>query len=374
MTSMVSPSILHLIASLNVGGTEQQLVQFINRSSAPERHVVAVFDEPGHLADRLPTPPVQIGTFGRTPRAYPGNARTVWALRKLVHRLGVHLVHAHLGVSEVLAALAVPRTVPLLASRRGRNVGFEPFRWLKLVEGLCHRRVDLMICNSNYLAEHTRRHDLWPPPIKVIHNAVDLERFRPVDLPLTSPPTVAMVANLKWYKRQEAFLRALRIVADEVPSVRALIVGEGPDRQALGRLTEGLRLDDNVIFAGRVLDPRPYVAQAHLVTLTSAHEGFPNALLEGMAMGRPVVATRVGGIPELVRDGVDGVLVDLDPPAIAGGLLGLMRDRAALERMSASAIQRAGQFTWDRVVSETESVYRMLAAAPVGKGRRSCVA
>ena len=124
---------------------------------------------------------------------------------------GYDLVHAHLGLSEVIAAMVTPRRIPIVASRRGRNRGFEANAALKLVEGAGHRRVDVLLCNSRYLAEITRAEDRWPPPIEVIHNAVDTERFARAPTP-EDPPTVVVVANLHPYKGHELFLRALGLV------------------------------------------------------------------------------------------------------------------------------------------------------------------
>lgn len=145
-------------------------------------------------------------------------------------------------------------------------------------------------------------------------------------MPPATRPTVAVVANLKSYKRQELFLQAFKLVTRELPDAQALLIGEGPDRPKLTALVSRLAIERNVSFVGQVVDTRPYVAKSHVVCLTSRHEGFPNALLEGMAMGRPVVATRVGGIPELVREGVDGLLASADPDALAGAMFALLSD------------------------------------------------
>lgn len=365
------PRVLHLIGSLRVGGTERQLVQYILRSSSPAQHMVATISEPEPLGDLLPNRPIDLGRLGRGISAYPGNLRVLFTLRRTIRRHRIDLVHAHLGLSEVLAATAVPRRVPIVASRRGRNLGFEGSRVLRLLEGLCHRRVDMMICNSRYLAEYTREEDLWVPPIRVIHNGVDLDVFKPAPMPPSDRPTVAVVANLIGYKRHEDFLRAFQLVNRELPGARALLVGDGEERTRLSALAGRLGVAKDVMFVGRVDDPREHVAESHLVSLTSAHEGFPNALLEGMAMGRPVVATRVGGIPELVRDGVDGFLTPPDPGALAAAMLRVLRDEELRRRMGDNARVRASEFGWERVVRETEGVYRDLLdryEAPGGGG------
>jgi glycosyltransferase involved in cell wall biosynthesis len=235
-------------------------------------------------------------------------------------------------------------------------------RSLRWIEGLAHRRISVLLCNSRYLADFTRGYDLWPPPTRVIYNAVDLDRFRPAPLPPSPRPVVAVVANLHGYKRHDLFLRALAHVASELPAVRALLVGDGPERRRLRALSRDLGLESRVTFVGQTLDPRPYIADAHVVALTSATEGFPNALLEAMAMARPVVATPVGGVPEMVREGVEGLLVGSAPQAIAEGLLALLRDPQRLQRMSSSASVRARAFTWDRLVRETEALYAEVVA------------
>ncbi len=359
---MSTPRILHLVPSLEIGGTERQLVEFVNRSSEPDRHSVACFSAIGELAGDLPRAPIWLGRFGQRPSDVLADVRVLRALRRTLHEGGFELVHAHLGRSEVLAAMGTPRGVPIVASRRGRNVGFETNLALKLVEGLGHRRAEVLICNARYWAERAERQDRWTPPTRVIHNGIDLEEFAPAPMPPDDEPHVAVVANLHPYKRLDAFLRAFVLLLADVPDARATLAGDGAERIRLVRLAAELGLGERVTFAGQVPDPRPVVDSSHLVALTSEHEGFPNALLEAMALGRPVVSTNVGGVPELVRDGEDGFLTSADPVEIAARMRTLLLDAAIRDRMARSARERAGLFTWDRVVTQTEDVYREVLA------------
>jgi glycosyltransferase involved in cell wall biosynthesis len=362
------PKVLHLIANLEIGGTEGQLVQFASRSTMPERHHVACFYSIGDLASEFPTEPIWLGKIGRRLADALRDLGVLQNLRRTIVDGRFDLVHAHLGLSEVMAAMVTPRRVPIVASRRGQNRGFERNRVLKLIEGMGHRRADVLICNSEYLAALTSREDRWPPPTPVIHNAVDLERFARVPYPGKAEPTIAVVANLHPYKGHERLVRALSFVRAQLPAARLVVVGEGVGRQGIRSLVAELGLADAVTFVGAVADPAPYMAAAHVVALTSDHEGFPNALLEAMAVGRPVVATNVGGIPELVRDGLDGFLTSADPAEIAARLSEVLGDRSLGERMGRSAHERAATFTWDRVVRETEDVYRQVLARR-GDGR-----
>lgn len=364
-----APTVLHLIGSLDRGGTESQLVQFIGRSADPRRHPVMAWAGAGELAAELPAPPV----WGRPHPSAPRRATDPIAigriLRRTIRERGVGLVHAHLSAAEFVAAFATPAGVPIVTSRRGRTLNHEDRIWFRTVERLSHRRMAAMVCNSEELAAFTLAHDHAPPPVTVIANGVDLARFAPTPLP--SAPVVAVVANLIAYKRHDRFLRAFARVARAVPDARAVLVGEGPQRPELEWLVADLGLGDRVRFVGAADDVRPYVRDARVVALASDHEGLPNALLEAMAMGRPVVATAVGGVPELVRDGDDGRLSAPEDAAFADALTAVLSSPADAERMGIAARRRAEGYDWAAVVERTEALYRRVAAGErFPRGRR----
>jgi glycosyltransferase involved in cell wall biosynthesis len=308
------------------------------------------------LADQLPNPPVWARPAGRSGRIRTG-LEVVPHVRRVIRARRVDIVHAHLSTSELLAALATPLGVPIIASRRGRTPGFEDRTWFRTVQWLTHRRVALMLTNSDELASFTLRRDGSAPPLAVIPNGVDLERFALAPLPLE--PIVVMVANLIDYKRHDLFLRALAAVSTIIPDARAILVGDGPERPALERLASELGV--SVEFAGRVADVRPFIERARVVALTSNHEGLPNALLEAMAMGRPVVARAVGGVGELVRDGREGWLTGSDVETIADRLVRALTPGEGQTTMAAAARQRAEAYSWELVVRRTEDLYRRVA-------------
>ena len=354
------PSILHLIGSLDRGGTEHQLVEMIRRSPDPRRHLVLTWSGTGALAEELPHPPIWSGATSRRsgrPRAALAACRNI---RRVIREEGVRLIDAHLSDSEWMAVAAEPVGVPIVVSRRGRTFAFDERPWYRVAQGVAHRRVRLMITNSEELAAFTLRNDLNVPPVAVVRNGVDLERFSVSALP--TAPVVTVVANLIAYKRHDLFIRAFALVVRRIPQAQAVLVGDGPERDALRALASSLGVSDHVRFVGQVPDVRPFIECARLVALTSDHEGLPNALLEAMAMGRPVLARAVGGIPELVRDGGEGWLTDDDPASIADGMVRALGLGPQIELAAIAARHRAESFGWDRVVSRTEDLYRRVAA------------
>ncbi len=206
---MSDPHVLHLIGSLDRGGTEHQLVELIRRSPSPERHTVATFSSIGPLAELLPEAPILVGPVGRSVRDLRSDLVARSQLRGLIRDRDIDLVHAHLSTSELIAAACVPSSTPIVASRRGRTIGYEDVTWYRASEGFAHRRVRLMLCNSRELATFTVGHDRNPPAVMVIPNGVDLERFSPSPLP--PHPVVVVVANLIAYKRHDLFLHAFEL-------------------------------------------------------------------------------------------------------------------------------------------------------------------
>ena len=351
--------ILHVISSLAIGGSEQQLLELIRHASDPGAHHVAVFDEAGARARGLPNETVWAGPLGRGYHAAGRLPLVANRIRRAIRELHVQLVHAHHDLGEVVAAAATPRRVPLVAERQGVGSAWLRRGALRPLLELAHRRTDLLICNARYLKDHATRHERSVPPSRVVYPGVDVERFAPVPQPPWDPPTVAVIANLHPIKRHDRFLRAFACVSERVPAARAIIVGGGPQETSLRALTSELGLERSVEFVGLLDDPRTAVARAHLVCLTSQSEGFPNALLEGMCMGRPVVATRVGGVPELVRNGIDGFVTDPSVEGIAEALQRLLGDRELTADMGARAAERAREFRLPLMVEGIEAVYRM---------------
>ncbi|MBU1041538.1 MAG: glycosyltransferase [Proteobacteria bacterium] len=237
-----------------------------------------------------------------------------------------------------------------------------PKQW----EPLLWRFTDRLICNAEIL--RTRAvNELGVPPerVTVVPNCVDTKRFRPAAAPdcnctdeQNHPPSIVSVARLVRDKSPLAMVEAFALVCQEVPEARLTIVGDGPLRpQAEARLAE-LGLTHAVQIITGCGEVRPHLAQADVFALASRREGSPNVVLEAMASGLPVVASRTGGIPDLVEHGRTGLLtVPEDPDDIARALILLLTDRELRTSMGAAGRDKAvHKYSPEAMLRATEAV------------------
>ena len=190
-------------------------------------------------------------------------------------------------------------------------------------------------------------------------------------------PTIGTVARLVPVKDLGLLLEAVALVAEKVPQVHALIVGDGPERAALERRAAEKDLAGRVEFLGQVVPARPVLARFDVFVLSSESEGIPISALEAMDAGLPVVATAVGGLPETVQDGATGFLVERAPDraataaALAGRLAELLLDPVLRQRMGEAGMRRvADDFSSEAAGRTMLNLYaRELATPRSGRGR-----
>jgi glycosyltransferase involved in cell wall biosynthesis len=196
--------------------------------------------------------------------------------------------------------------------------------------------MDRLIVVSKAIDHKIREEGRAVAPISLIYNGVDLQRYNhqqpcctlheeyliPADAQI-----VGVVARLEAEKGHRTLLEAWPLVLAEVPSARLLIIGEGSERDSLEAQVVSLGIEDRVVFTGRREDVPAVTAALDVAVLPSYREAQGLSVLEAMALGRPVIASRVGGIPEMIEDGVSGLLVEPhDCDALAAGIVRLLTD------------------------------------------------
>ncbi len=361
-----------MIGSLAIGGAETQLVRLANRLDRKRFNpsIVCLW-QGGELEESVAADvPVIRAMMPVGQRRVPGGravlaVRTLAALVLVLRRQRPDVVHAYLPAAYVLGGLVawMLRVPIIIASRRGLTSFVTRGSGLWLAQ-LANRVIDVQICNSKAVRDWaTAKEGLSVARARIIPNGIDVPPLQPAPgLPGTWQSTSAkalMVANLIRYKGHRELLKSVAVVCDRYPSFRLVLIGDGPERTALVDLAQELAITDNVILAGKVRDASELMRGFDFTVLGSSEEGFPNALMESMARAVPVVATAVGGVPELVRDGIDGLLVPYgDTAAMATAILWMIEHPEERRAMGASGRARiAGEFSTERMVSATQSVY-----------------
>lgn len=184
------------------------------------------------------------------------------------------------------------------------------------------------------------------PKIQVVPNGVEILGRRD-----SEGEKLVYVGRLTRKKGVEYLISAMRLTRN----VDLLIVGDGPDRQRLEKMAHGLRVE----FVGKVPPERiyQYLKQAKILILPSLYEGVPNVILEAMSMGVPVIATRVGGVPDVIRDGETGLLVEPGRvEELAISIKKLIKDDNLRRKMSENCLKEAKKYSWDHVVERFEDL------------------
>jgi glycosyltransferase involved in cell wall biosynthesis len=297
-----------------------------------------------------------------------------WRLARLVKRLRPDVVHAHDAHGIAMASLALSlggaaRSPLLVASRRVdfhlRQNSFS--RWK-------HRQVDCFICASEAIRQMLVTDGVPAERTVTVHEGIDIDHVRAAPLVNVhqafwlphNAPVVGNIAALVPHKGQRHLVEAARLVVQRMPDVRFLILGEGELREMLERQVREYRLEKHVFLPGFRTDVLGCLKSFDLFAMPSVTEGLGTALLDAMACGKAIVASRTGGIPEVVDDGVTGRLVaPRDHGAMAQAILELLEDQAGRERMGDAGRARVeARFTVERMIAGTAAVYARLAGRP----------
>lgn len=273
-------------------------------------------------------------------------------VRKLVRSGNYDVVQSQHEKSDLIAALLPKGSCRYFRISNRRDMGFHKSRKLRWLMRRLNRRFDRIIAPSSTIIDSLIREDDVDPRCCVcIHNGVDTDRYTPADatrrvslragLGFSGDELVIGCAARFWrVKQHEDLVRAFALVLHREPRARLLLVGEGPERDSIERLVTELDLGQTVSLPGARTDMEMILPALDVFALTSSSEGLSNAILEAQACGLPVVATNVGGNPELI-DAECGILVPAyDPPAIADALMRLLHDPVLRSKTGAAARAR----------------------------------
>jgi glycosyltransferase involved in cell wall biosynthesis len=364
--------ILALTHSEELGGAESQMIALF-LGVAARGHDVALICSAGQYAGiardaGLAAEPLR-GSLGTT----MGMVLAARRVRRRCREDGIEIVHAEGMRASLAAGLAlggVDRPVRLICTVHNiRN----PRRWSYALAAA------LLSATGGFLttvSESERRrylvHGFPQDRCETVYNGVvlpessDAGRREVLRVGFGLPATrllIVQVARLSPEKGHAVLFRALSRLPADAPLHVLVLAGEGPERARLARLRDDLGLGDRVRFLGYRSDVGDLLRCADLLVLPSLREAFPMALLEGMAAGLPVIASRVGGVPEMLDDGVEGWLVDPgDETSLTRSLAHALRDPEARRARGEAGRGRVGRdFSLERMVSRTVDIYRRVA-------------
>jgi L-malate glycosyltransferase len=363
--------ILHIIVGLGFGGAERLVVSAATRLPPSEfESVICCLAERGPLADEAEGAGIRVESIG----AFPGLSHPIALLRlfRLIKALRPDVVHTHLQAANLYGRFAAWLAgVPIIVASEHNVYTSKAPRYVA-VERLLARRTGALIAVSEqvrrFLSGQLR---IEPSAIRLIRNGVARrtpsgDRVADLGRRLSVPDDAALlgvVASLTPKKGHEHLLRAMALLLDRGVPCALVLAGDGPERPRLESLTNTLRLSPAVHFLGATRHVEDVLALIDVFVLPSLVEGLPLALLEAMQAGIPVVATSVGGVPEVVTAGVNGVLVPAGSAEALADAIGPLIGSAALrkeygDRARATVEQR---FTEQHYVDALAALYRELS-------------
>jgi glycosyltransferase involved in cell wall biosynthesis len=377
--------VMLVLTRLNVGGPSVHVVQLARRLRERGTQVTVVAgregDEEGNMlawAEALGIRPIIIEPLVRAIHPFR-DAAALCALVRLMRRERPDVVHTHMAKAGTLGRLAAgwvrrPRTVHTYHGTVFEHYFSPPkARFFLAAERALARRTGTLIALSPALKEDLVRLRIGRPgQIEVIPLGVEVEPFAEAEgrafrreLGIEEAvPLVGIVGRLTAVKNHELFLRAAVLVGAARPDVRFAVVGDGERRGELERAAAGLGLGGRIDFTGWRSDMPGVYAGLDVLALTSLNEGTPMTVLEAMAAGKPVVAVDVGGMADILDDGMTGYLVKKDAAggadsALAARLLELLGDKPRAEEMGRAGRARIRErHSPDRLAGALVEIYR----------------
>ena len=365
--SGVKIRVFHLIKGLGRGGAEVLLAEGLKFADRTRFEFAYGFFVPwkDRVAKELTAAAAPVVCFRRS-----GALQVLSSVDRVARELKewrADLLHCHLPLSGVVGRLAGQRArIPVVYTEHNTLERYHPAtRWLNTSTYSLNA---VTVAVSADVATSIRQRLGPETNVRVIPNGIDVDRFdlvrfdpEAIRVRLGVPaqaPLIGTVAVLRPQKRLDCWIATAALLQQEFPNAHFLIVGDGPLRRTLEALVQakGIR---NFVFAGLHDDVRPYLAAMDVFLMTSQFEGLPIALLEALAMRRPVVSTPVGGIVEVIRDKWNGVLVPSAQPAdLFAAVRGVLVDPAKGSTLGLNGRELVEQrYSMGRMARDLESLY-----------------
>jgi len=348
--------IMHIVLNLNIGGLENLVCDMAQVQSQKNETIVCSL-EPEEISNRIiKDNGFRVMYLHRRPGK---DFRLLFELIRLLKNEKPDVVHAHNRVPLIYGALArfFTKMPVLIHTRHGEEILHKPgFLWdrYNYIVAISHSAKDMLLSHNHIDSKKVR----------VIHNGIDINRFanRVFGSRKDGKFVIGVVARLDPFKDIFNLIEAFKKVSANFSNAELWIVGDGPLKDSLKLKVKDLRLENSVKFLGWRSDIASINSQMDIFTLPSLTEGISIALLEAMACRLPVVATNVGGNPEVVVDGETGILVSpKEPEKMAEAIVRILSDKDMAKRMGEAGRKRVEEkFSLEKMVKEYEELYESI--------------
>jgi sugar transferase (PEP-CTERM/EpsH1 system associated) len=359
-------NVLHLIQGLKLGGLENVTLDLLNNLNKDHyKPSICCFDTLGDLSNRI-NGNIKVHFLKRRQGIdyfYP------FKLAKLLKKKKIQILHLHNSTAFFYGVIAgkLAGIPAIVYTEHARDV-FPGFR-VRVADKLLSYFTDKIIVVADYLKKNLIKHEKFnEKKISVIYNGIDSGEFnisadrqkkrKELDIDIKAP-VVGIVARLDPIKNHACLIKAMKNVINKYPDALLLIVGDGPINSELKEMVKDMALEKNIRFLGMRTDVHEILSVMDVFVLCSRSEGLSVTLLEAMSSGKAVVATRVGGTPELIEHDMEGLLVESDDrEGLSGAILELLTHRSKAAKLGETARRKVEeQFSLVNMVKKYEEIY-----------------
>ncbi len=353
--------ILHLSPTFGRGGTEKIISQ-LARGMAPVGYQSIL----GFAAVRGLVRLEDLGIPWIKLPLFPSNGlnffRSYWALTRVVQEYHIGLIHSHHRFPNILSQLVGWRSkMPCVVTVHDLASGRRSLSRLGLgkhVQVFSQAVENHLISHFGLSPRHIHRVPLGIPPVSPLQVEEVIKNKEKYDCSGTDP-IIGFVGRLVDEKGIDYLIKAFPNVLRQFPAARLWIIGEGELRGSLELLADQLGISDNVRFLGGQDEVSKFISCFDLAVVPSLREGFGLAALEGLAHGKPVIATKVGGLVELIETGKNGILITpRNIPEITAAIITLLNNQELLRRMGRNALKTASRFSIKDMLQGTKELYQ----------------
>lgn len=352
-------NILQVIPNLRVAGAETMCenlsVELKNKGNNVT--VVSLYSEETIISKRLKENSINVIFLDKKPGF---DISIIRKIRRIIYQYEIEVVHAHLYASLYAMIAAIKSkvfkrfvTIHTIASNDNSKIG-------RLVNRFLFQK-----CNVTPIAltetirdSIVKEYNVLPNKIPIIYNGIPINKYSPKkDYSLLDRFVICHVGRFSKVKNHELMIYTINEIKNKIPNIKLSFVGSGEQLELMKEKASGLGVLDIVSFEGLQADVKKYLEIADIFILPSEYEGMPMTLIEAMASGLPIIASNVGGIPDIVRPGIDGILIAPNIKELSDAIIELYSSKTLRESLGTSARKRSAYFSSEKMADDYLKVY-----------------